>query len=151
MRIMTHEKTCHQINEMISGYVDNELTQQESQLVALHIENCKTCQATVEEINQLKTAIKGSDMPEMEADRIDVIMQDPISTTIQTVAWSLFLIGGSIILVLVALEFLSSSNISTTDKVLSSLLWGGLLGVFASVVRQQWMARKTDKYKGVKL
>lgn len=151
MRIMTHEKTCHQINEMISGYVDNELTQQESQYVALHIENCEKCQATVVEINQLKTAIKGSDMPEMDADRIDAIMQDPISTSIQTVAWSLFLIGASILLVLVTLEFLSSSHIGTTDKVLSSLLWGGLLGVFASVIRQQWMARKTDKYKGVKL
>jgi RsiW-degrading membrane proteinase PrsW (M82 family) len=151
MRIMTHEKTCHQINEMISGYVDNELTQQESQYVALHIENCEKCTATLVEINQLKTAIKGSDMPEMDADRIDAIMQDPISTSIQTVAWSLFLIGASILLVLVTLEFLSSSHISTTDKVLSSLLWGGLLGVFASVIRQQWMARKTDKYKGVKL
>lgn len=148
---MTHEKTCHQINEMISGYVDNELTQQESQHVVLHIESCEKCQATLAEINQIKAAIKGNDMPEMEADRIDAIMQDPISTTIQTIAWSLFLIGASIIIVLVVLEFLSSSNISTIDKVLSSLLWGGLLGVFASVVRQQWMARKTDKYKGVKL
>lgn len=151
MRIMTHDKTCHQINEMISGYVDNELTQQESQHVALHIESCETCRTIFEEINQLKVSIKGNCMPEMEADRIDAIIQDPISTTIQTVAWSLFLIGGSILLVLVGFEFLSASSISTSEKILSSLLWGGLFGVFASVVRQQWMARKSDKYKGVKL
>lgn len=151
MRIMTHEKTCHQINEMISGYVDNELTQQESQHVALHLESCEKCQATLAEINQLKIAIKGNTMPEMEVERIGAIMQDPISTSMQTLAWSLFLIGASVGFALVLIEFLSASNISTTHKLLSSLLWGGLFGVFASVVRQQWMARKTDKYKGVKL
>jgi len=151
MHTMNSDKQCHQINEMISGYVDNELTQQERQYVALHIESCEKCQNTFQEIDQLKTAIKGNVMPEMETDRIDAIMQDPVSTTIQTLAWSAFLIGAGILIALIILEFLSSSSITTTEKILSSLIWGGLFGVFASVVRQQWIARKTDKYKGVKL
>lgn len=148
---MTNQTQCHRINEMISGYVDNELTQQESQYVALHLEDCEKCQATFQEINQLKTAIKGNIMPEMEADRIDAIMHDPVSTTIQTLAWSAFLIGAGFLIALLVLELLSASDLSTTDKILPSLLWGGLIGVFASVARQQWVARKTDKYKGVKL
>jgi hypothetical protein len=151
MNTNSTEKACHQINEMISGYLDNELTQQQRQLVSLHLESCETCQQTVKDLEQIKQAIKGSEMPEMEIDRIDAIMSGSASSALQTFAWSMFIIGLGILLAFVVLEFMFASSTSTSEKIVSSLIWGGLIGVFLSVVRQQWTARKTDKYKGVKL
>jgi anti-sigma factor RsiW len=148
---MSNKKTCHRINEMISGYIDNELTQQQRQYVALHLESCEICQQSAQELEQITIAIKEHDMPAMEADRMEAIMQSSVSKTIQTIAWSAVLIGTGILLAFVVLEFWIGSTTSTSEKILASLIWGGLVGIFLVVVKQQWVARKADKYKGVNL
>lgn len=148
---MNEQKTCHQINEMISGLVDNELTQQERQRVMLHIDACDTCKQHYETLCELKTAIKEAPMPTMEAEKIDAILNEPVTKLTQYIAWTAILIAISFSAIFTAVMFLGSSDISTTQKVITSLFWGGLIGVFLSVLRQQWLARKTDKYKGVKL
>lgn len=142
---------CEQINELLSGYVDNELTQQQSQKVALHVEHCERCRATLNQLEQLKAAIKGSDMPELEQHRIDALMNDPTSKLMENAGWSALIIGLTISFMFALLAFFTSDSIGLGEKLLSSLIWGGLAGVFVAVVRQQVIARKTDKYKGVKL
>lgn len=142
---------CEQISELLSGYLDNELTQQQSQKVALHVEHCETCRATLDQLEQLKAAIKGSDMPELEQHKIEALMNEPTSKLMENLGWGALIIGLTISIMFVVLAFLSSDGISLGQKLLSSLIWGGLAGVFFAVVRQQLIARKTDKYKGVKL
>ncbi len=140
-----------EINELLSGYLDNELTQQQSQRVALYLQKSEACRETLEQMQQLRSAIQGSETPELEADRIDAIMNDPKAKLAENLGWVALIIGVSIALAYATVEFFSASDISTAEKIVTSLIWGGLSGIFIAVVRQQLIARKTDKYKGVKL
>ena len=142
---------CEQIKELLSGYLDNELTQQQSQRVALHVEQCESCRATLNQLEQLRAAIKGSDMPELEQDKIEALLNEPTSKMFENLGWAALIVGVTVSLMFAVFAFFGSDSISLGQKLLSSLIWGGLAGVFFAVVRQQLIARKTDKYKGVKL
>ncbi|MDT0595271.1 anti-sigma factor family protein [Glaciecola petra] len=148
---MSHLNKCEHIAELLSGYADNELTQQQSQLVQVHIENCESCKQALANINILKQAVKGTAMPEIEQDKIDAMLNDPKSKTLQIIGFSAMIIGVCIALAFATFTFMTNPSIGLGEKLVNSLIWGGLVGVFISVLRQQLIARKTDKYKGVKL
>ena len=140
-----------EIGELLSAYVDGELTQQQRQYVALQIENNADYKRKVEEIAALKEAVGNMKEPMMESERIDAILKEPTSRVFEIIGFSALTVGVSIVIVFAVISFLISPDIGIGEKVVASLIWGGLLGVFIAVARQQYMARKSDKYKGVKL
>ncbi len=142
---------CHSIKLLLCGYVDDELTQQQRQQVNLHMQNCEACSQNIEQLNAIKLSIKGQQTPSLEAEQIDALLHDLTSTWAQTIAWAAIIIGICVAMVFGVIGFYIESDVSTTEKIFSSLIWGGLLGLFLSVARQQIIARKSDKYKGVKL
>jgi glucose-6-phosphate-specific signal transduction histidine kinase len=117
----------------------------------VHIQTCKQCQATLTELEQLQIAVKESEMPELEQEKIEALLNEPVSMLMQTIGWIAALSGIAIAIVYTLLAFYMATDMSTTEKLTLSLIWGGLIGVFLGVARQQLIARKTDKYKGVKL
>lgn len=147
----TNKALCNRMSELLSGYLDGELTQQESQQVNTHIQNCESCKANFEELASLKSAVNNLQLPEMEVDKMEKIMNEPLAKASHHIGWSVLIIGLAIALIYAVTSFYTNSAISLGEKILISLIGGGLLGVFLSVARQQWLARKTDKYKGVKL
>jgi predicted anti-sigma-YlaC factor YlaD len=147
----SHSNQCLHIEELLSGYLDDELTQQQSQQVSAHIDTCPHCKQSYEQLASLQQEVNMMKMPEMETDRLDQIMNEPVAKATQSLGWVVLLIGIAIALVFALTSFYVDSSISMTQKLIISLIGGGLLGVFLSVVRQQWLARKTDKFKGVKL
>lgn len=148
---MAKRNKYDEISHLLSGYVDGELTQQESQKVRLYASECEKCRQAIEGLQQLKSMVKEADMKVPEHEKIEQIMQDPQAQMLQGLGWFALIIGVSIILAFGMTHFFLSPTVSTVEKVFSSLIWGGLLGIFLSILRQQLIARKTDKYKGVKL
>ena len=45
------------VDELLSGYIDGELTQQDSQRVALHCETCAECQAELAALSALRERV----------------------------------------------------------------------------------------------
>lgn len=148
---MSKKNYCDEINSLLSGYVDGELTQQDSQRVSLHANECPKCSQAIEGLIQLKSLVKGADMKTPEHEKIDEIMREPQAQLMQILGWFTLIIGVSIMLAFGITHFFLSPEISMVEKTVASLIWGGLVGLFLSVLRQQLIARKTDKYKGVKL
>lgn len=148
---MSEQQTLKYPKEILSAYVDGELTQQQSQAVRLHIESCGPSAEIVHGLQEIKHMIKESDVDLSEQNAIDEILNESIAKNIRWVGWSAVCIGLSIALVFVVYHFLVSSEVSLIEKIFTSLIWGGLVGVFISVARQQYLARKLDKFKGVKL
>lgn len=144
-------QSCQSVNELLSGYLDNELTQQDVQRVALHVKTCQQCKVTLSELEQLKTAVNGSEMPDLEQDKLEALLNEPVSKLMQTLGWIACLSGIAIVLVYGVVTFFMGTDMSATQKLITSVIWGGFIGVFLGVARQQLHARKTDKYKGVKL
>jgi predicted anti-sigma-YlaC factor YlaD len=148
---MSKFDSCQQVEELLTGYLDAELTQQESQRVAVHIEECPQCRQTYQQLKQLQHAVQDAHYPNMEQDALEKIVNDMTSKTIQGVAWFSLSAGLTMIIAMAVYAFWVDTGMSWYEKLAMSLIWGGGIGLFISVLRQRLISRKTDKYRRVKL
>lgn len=148
---MNIENSCQHIEEMLSGYLDGELTQQEGQHVNIHMGQCATCAHFFAQLRQLQGSIQQTRYPELETEKLRKLLYDSTSRTLQGVSWFAIVAGVVTILVMAAYEFWMNSVMPWYERLAIGLLWGGGLGLFVSVLRQRLIARKTDKYRKVKL
>ena len=51
------QTNCHSVDELLSGYLDGELTQQERQRVEVHVGGCQHCLARLRELGKLRASI----------------------------------------------------------------------------------------------
>lgn len=148
---MSKLNDCSHIEVLISGYLDGELTQQESQKVAVHLAQCKTCQSSYQEIRGLQNAIGKTSYPQMEQDKLNAILNDLTANRAEVASWVLITIGLVILLVFAIYHFWLDASMAWYIKLSVSLLWGGGIGLFISVLRQRWISKKNDKYRKVEL
>ena len=148
---MNNVNVCIKIEELISGYLDGELTQQESQKVSNHLEQCKACQKAYQELNDLQVTISTISYPDIEDKKIDKIMNDLTTKRIEGLSWFLIVTGLIMILTFGIYQFWFDRSISWPVRLIVSLLCGGGFGLFISVLRQKLFTRKKDKYRNVKL
>jgi len=148
---MNDAKTCQHTTELLSGYLDGELTQQQSQLVTAHIQQCQACGSSYRELQQLQSTVQQAHYPGMEEQAIQKLLSDPASTTLQTISWLAIVTSLTIAVVFVVYQFLLDSIMPWYEKLFVSLFWGGGIGLFLCVLRQRLIARKTDKYRKVNL
>ena len=140
------------VGALLSGFVDGELTQQESQRVQLHIEQCQTCADELSEIQSLRSKIGASKLSGVKADRWRETMNDVTVKASRGIGWLLF-IGGLMIAAGVAIfEFvLIAGALPLSVKLIVVGIYGGLFLIFLSVLRQRLIERKTDRYKDVEI
>ena len=148
---MSNADSHQHVEELLTGYIDAELTQQDSQRVAIHIEQCEECRKTYRELQQLQHAVHETRYPELEQEALDKMMNDMTSRTVQGVAWFALSAGLAMIIAFAVYAFWIETGMSWYEKLAMSLIWGGGIGLFVSVLRQRLIARKTDKYRRVKL
>ena len=139
------------VGELLSGYLDGELTQQQRQRVDVHCADCKECEISLAEISALRESLGKSRLSDINQDKWREIMNDTAVKTSRGIGWVL-LAGGTLAAVGVALHaFILDSSIGLMEKLIISAIYGGLLTLFFSVLRQRWIERKTDKYKDVEI
>jgi len=142
---------CDKVEEKLSGYLDGELTQQQSQQIRVHIESCEDCQQLQTELLSLKKDIQQIPKIRDEDAELKKIVGDLASNQIQQWAWTLVILGSVMMMGYSIYEFIIDNSMSSFEKFMfSSLGIGGLL-LFISVLRQRLIALKTDKYKDINL
>ena len=62
---MTH---CDEVGEMLSGYVDGELTQASQQRVRVHVETCENCKETLADLTAIREKVQALNLGEMHSD-----------------------------------------------------------------------------------
>ena len=150
---MTMRKVDEHVGELLSGYIDGELTQQDRQRVALHCENCATCRDSLAELEALRARIGRSTLSAIGQDVWREAMNDKATKTTRGLGW-LLLAGGLLLAAGIGVyEFLSTgwTTLSLSEKVIVTGIYGGLLLLFVSVLRQRLVERKSDKYKDVEI
>ncbi len=147
----TNNHQCHKTQELISGYLDQELTQQQNQRVRVHIDSCKQCHALYKDLKAMQESVGTLQYPECEEDKMEKILSEPVSKSISWIGWALLSLGLIAFMLFQVFTFYSASEVPLTLKVIVFLIEAGLLGLFLSVLRQRLIARKTDKYKNLKL
>ena len=148
---MNKTDPCQHTEELLTGYLDGELTQQESQRVAVHIEQCEDCRKTLRQLQQLQQAVQETQYPNLEQEKLETMMNDLTSKSLQGIAWFALSAGLAMIIAFAVYAFWIDTGMPWYHKLAMSLIWGGGIGLFVSVLRQRLIALKTDKYRRVKL
>jgi len=139
------------VGELLSGYIDGELTQQERQRVTLHCEGCGECRQNLAELRTLRERIGKSHLSEVGEDKWRETMKDPTVQTSRRIGWILFVAGILVVAGVGLLGFIFSEGTSVWMKLVLVAIYGGLALLLFSVLRQRLIERKTDKYKDVEI
>lgn len=139
------------VAEKLSGYVDGELTQQERQKVELHCKECKECSKNLEDLVSLKQRIASGMLSEIGEDKWREDMQDPTVRSSRSLGWILFIAGILVAAAVGLYAFVADDGTPIWMKLIMVAIYGGLVVLLYSVVRQRWLEQKTDKYKDVEI
>jgi hypothetical protein len=139
------------VGELLSGFVDGELTQQQRQLVTLHCDNCIECRENLAHLHELRQRISKAKLSEVGEDKWRETMNDPTVQTTRSIGWLLFIAGLLVIAGIGLVGFIFNDEIPVGVKLIMIAVYGGLATLLYSVLRQRLIERKTDKYKDVEI
>ena len=139
------------VGELLSGFVDGELTQQQRQLVTLHCDECADCRENLAGLRALRERIGKANLSEIGEDKWRENMNDPTVQTTRSIGWLLFIAGLLVIAGIGLVGFIVSDEMSFGMKFILVAIYGGLATLLYSVLRQRLIERKTDKYKDVEI
>jgi anti-sigma factor RsiW len=139
------------VHESLSGYLDGELTQQQRQRVETHLEACASCSKDLEELAALRRRLGQAELSTVGRDHWREAVGDAPARLSAGIGW-LLLVGGLLLLAGYGIyEFVIDTTIGTAFKLIVAAVYLGLAGLFAAVLRQRLLERKTDKYKDVEI
>lgn len=139
------------VGDLLSGFVDGELTQQQRQWVSLHCDSCRECRENLDSLRMVRERVAGASLSEIGEDKWRETMDDSTVQTTRGIGWLLFIAGLLVVGAIGLVSFLFSDDISIGMKILLIAIYGGLALLLFSVLRQRMIERKTDKYKDVEI
>ncbi|MHC4997014.1 MAG: zf-HC2 domain-containing protein [Planctomycetota bacterium] len=142
--------SCEHDKQLITGYLDGELTQGDRQRVELQIESCDSCRRTFDDLTQLRDDVASLTFGRMEPEEWSEIMDSVTVKTSRWLGWALY-IGGAVLLIAFATYQFFISDEEPIVLIGFGALYLGLFFLFVSVLRQRMIASKTDKYKDVQI
>jgi predicted anti-sigma-YlaC factor YlaD len=142
---------CHDASTLISAYLDGELTQADAQRLRLHLEDCRDCARTHQELRLLKEQMGQLSYPNADAEMLKLLEHDAVSLLGKWSGWLLLLIPGLVLAAYGLYEFYSETGELILIKVLFGAFQLGMLILFITVLRQRLLTYKKDKYRNVKL
>lgn len=146
---------CEDVAVQLSAYLDDELTQQTSQRIALHLKQCRQCDELYRELSAQRSELKQALLETPEVAELRQLEQEPGVRGLAFIGWGLFIFAALLLAALLSWQFiaslLSASGLVLWMQLASGLLYLGLFVLFLSVLRQRLIARKTDKYKKVQI
>ena len=138
------------INGMLSAYLDNELTQADSQQVRVHLEDCENCRETLRQLRELQRVAGELTFVEPEEERMEQVREKLSVQAPRKVGWSFFLAGVVGWVVYAIYLFVTNPRCRPVEKLVIAAVYIGLFLLFVSVVRQRWLELPHDRYRGVK-
>ncbi len=140
------------IDELLSGYLDGELTQQEHQRVRVLCETNAEYREKLEELRVLREQVGQMSFDTHDARQWRETMNDIPTRTTRGLGW-LLLIGGALVAAgfFVVEFFRNVDGLGLIERLIIGGIYGGLLLLFVSVLRQRLIERKNDKYKDVEI
>ena len=139
------------VGELLSGFVDGELTQQERQRIKLHCEQCDECRQNLAEFRALRDRIGKARLSDVGEDKWRETMNDMTVQTSRGIGWLLFIAGILAVTGIALYQFIVEPGMPTWMKLILVAIYGGLAVLLFSVLRQRLIERKTDKYKDVEI
>jgi hypothetical protein len=146
--------TCQDYKNLMMGYLDDELDDEQQKTLQQHLESCPECRAELEEFSQLKQVTDDAALRQPE----DVLWRQywgGVYNRIERGAGWVLLPAASILLLMYGGFRLIERLVKdpTVDIILKAgvvVLVAGLAILFVSVLRERIYFRKRDRYKDVR-
>ena len=138
-------------DQLLTGYLDDELTQQDHQRVEQRMINEPAYRAQFDDLNSLRTDIAGLDFQPNKTTQWSELAPDVTSQTTRSLGWLTYIISTLFLVVYGLYEFIiaETENALVKTAVLGIFLGLGLLLI--SVIKQRIVESKTDRYKDVQI
>ncbi len=137
--------------EMLSGFLDEELTQQEAQKVMLLLESDDEYRRLHDEMLAMRQEVQSLSLQDSELEHLDKLFQEPVAKTSRIFGFALLAISAVILVALTMYAVIIHQAISIWLKFAIGFLSAGGLFLLFSVLRQRMMVSKHDKYNRVKM
>lgn len=134
---------------LLSAYLDDELTQEESQRVRLHLEECAGCRTTFEEMKEIREATMTTTFSGFDDGQWDERPRGALSRGLRGAGWILLLGWVLGVSFLGLKEFAAAPGLGGLELLLVGGLVGGTLLLFLSVLIDRLQTYKTDRYRRV--
>jgi anti-sigma factor RsiW len=133
---------------LLSGYVDQALTQADSQRVRLHLEDCDTCRATVDDLTNIRETTMQTSFDVPPADQWSEAPSSRASGLSRGLGWTIVSAW------LLGLAGFAAWQLFTSEEPFFAklLIFGGWTGVsllLLGVALDRLKAMKTDPYREV--
>ena len=141
--------SCKDVEELLHGYLDKELLQFDEQRVRNHLDECASCQHTLDEYRKMKEDVAAMEyeMPaENEWDQHKPVMAVRVS---RGIGWLLFCAAVAILTIFGIYEFTVDPAVKALEKVGVLALLLGVVFLFVSVAYERMLTAKSDKYTEV--
>jgi len=145
---------CAAIGDLLSGYVDRELTQQQAQRVQLHLDSCAECRRLHGDLKNMKEQLRQLSYPISDEAMLEKLENDLFASGARNFGWILLGVGALFAVVagtVAFFMFLAAPDVPVLVKLFNGLFVIGGAALFVSVVRERVMTYKKDKYRNVKL
>jgi len=146
--------SCQDYKELMMGYLDNELEQQQRKTLENHLASCSQCAGQLEEFKKLKQMTDGVRLAEPE-DRIWQQYWANVYNRIERgVGWVIFSLAGIVLVVYGGFkaieEIIRDPTVELTLKVILLVFLAAIAILFVSILRERLYFWKTDRYKDVR-
>ena len=146
--------TCHDWKDMMMGYLDNELDDEQKRRFEEHLKGCRECADELKEFKQLKAITDEVTLVEPE-DKIWHEYWSMIYNRIErSLGWILVSLAGIILIIYGGFraieEIIKDPNVELVLKVGLLILLAGLAILFVSVLRERIYFWRRDRYKSIR-
>lgn len=147
---MNPAKVHERAGKLISAWIDQELTQEEAQLVEIHLADCAECARAAREMRSLRDMTAAVPFPNGPDERLDELGSALSVQAPRLTGWVLIVVGLLAWLGWNIVMALRSLRMPTPQEAMSGAIFAGIVLLFVSVVRQRMLEYSHDRYRRVK-
>ena len=145
--------TCHDWKDMMMGYLDNELDEDQKKRLDEHLKGCPECQDELEVFKSLKSITDDVTFAEPEDKLWQNYWSGVYNRIERGIGWIIFSIAAIILIIFCGFEMIEqiieNPNVEFIFKLGLVLLIIGVAILFVSVLRERLYIRKRDRYKDI--
>jgi predicted anti-sigma-YlaC factor YlaD len=137
---------CETMQELMSGYLDDELDDEDIKRMKGHLESCAACR---QELNEMTLVVSAADTLSVEVpseEEWDGFLDGVYNRIERKTAWFLIVLAIVMAVGWAVHVFILTPIVSLQVKIMIEVFLVGLALLFSSVMRQRSLQKKTDRY-----
>lgn len=140
------DNPCDKTRDLMSGYLDSELDDDDTECMEAHLAECETCRTEFEDMTFLVSASDSLSVELPSEEVWDEFLQNVYNRTERQTGWIAFIIGTFVLLAWGIYEMAITEWAEPIVKLSTALACIGVTVLFLSVLRERLSNRKLDRY-----